>query len=67
MILYRSDDNGEFYRETEVDDIDPVTKQASGFSRWELNDTVTLKAQQFLGRYGDLLEILMAAGVIRRA
>jgi hypothetical protein len=66
VIVYRSDDNGELYRETEVDDIDPVTKQAPNFTRYEVDDTFTLNAAQCLGRYGDLGEILLAAKVMRR-
>ena len=54
MILYRSHDDGTFYRLEHIDD-------TSRFLKVEVNDVITLTPNQLCGRDGDLLEILYAA------
>lgn len=65
MIVFRSEDDGTLYAADHVD-IDPATGQAEGYTRYELDDTIILTAEQVLGGYGDVGELLGRAGVMRR-
>ena len=64
MKVYQSEDNGELYRESEVD-VDPATGQAEGYIQKELPDTFTLTAEQVLGGYNDLSNILSREGILK--
>ncbi len=60
-ILYASHDNGEFYRASEIDDPD----HPEGFERYVVADTITLTADDLYGHDGNLIEVLLSAGVIQ--
>lgn len=65
MIVYASEDDGALYHESIID-VDPVTKQAEGYRRYEIPDTITLSAEQCLGSYGAIVEILARANQIQK-
>jgi hypothetical protein len=62
VTIYASDEDHALYSKDEVD-FDPVSEKAEGYSRFAIPESFTLTAEQVLGHYGDILEILVAAGV----
>lgn len=65
IIVFRSEDDGALYPEYAVD-VDPATGQAEGYSRNEVPDTFTLTAEQILGCYGDIGELLYRAEIMKK-
>lgn len=65
QIVFASQDDGTLYPKSAVD----VDERglADGYDRYELPDVVTLTAAQCCGRYGSMLEILLATSQARRA
>jgi len=62
VTVYASEDDGALYLPEWVPDLDPETGQASGYTQYEIPETVTLTAAQCCGRYGEITEILAASG-----
>lgn len=66
-IVYWSEDNGELSLPEHVDITDPKSEPTpSGYVKYEIDDKFTLKPEQVIGSYGQVSEILIRAGVMRR-
>jgi len=69
MIVYRSDDAGTLYSSELIlsENIVNDTKgNVSGFTQFEIEDKFELTANQCLGHYADITEILLDAGKMRK-
>lgn len=65
MIVYKSEDDGTLYKESEVY-IDSETKEAIGYTKFNLIDSFTFTAELCLGHYGSITELLLNAGVLTK-
>lgn len=64
-IVYCSEDDGTLYPESAVD-FDPTTKVAFNYVRYEISETITLTAKQICGGYGDIANILVREGILKK-
>lgn len=65
MILYWSQDNGQFYEPTAVDGAlnqYGETQPVEGFYRYAVTDVITLTPRHCCAIDGDILEALLASG-----